>query len=406
MNSAKASNHHSSPNFKTVLDTAISYQHLDTLIWECNDVLINSQNDIKKITLATRCRKELINLIESMKMLEVKNDEGLIEEDISEINIVYNNIYKLIEHLRKMPQFIQEVRREVAQITMQPRVGNIYTFPSIETSPVPLSKNPEISSEDTSEDPESIQAIQSKMAAPHIRKQILQRELFGKNGEILSDSLIAKKRQKMIQTLGDDPVSAHIYKWDCLAANDEKFPENELSDHMISQAIRSAKMRKDGAYIQSIKNNLIKNASNDAIFDPTLETSGLLADHMKNLGPSNPITLQTVEYGTMNILSSKTIEHGDATYYHSMVSFGDGTKKHLMLSASAFAVGDLSDKIIGEIDPQGKLVIGHTPCTIRRIRSTQLSKKPNTSTIRERSSAFIQKWFQELKSLFGFGKNK
>lgn len=406
MNSAKAPNHHSSPNFKTVLDTAISYRHLDTLIWECNELMLNERTNFEKIKAAAQCKIKLMNLIRGIRTLEEISDEGFTEEDIAQFNTEYATIYDLIVYIREKPELIQEVRKEVAQITMQQKEGNIYLFPVIETTTVPLSKNPEISSEDTSEDPESIQAIQSKMAAPHIRKQILQRELFGKNGEILSDSLIAKKRQKMIQTLGDDPVSAHIYKWDCLAANDEKFPENELSDHMISQAIRSAKMRKDGAYIQSIKNNLIKNAANDAIFDPALETSGLLADHMKNLGPSNPITLQTVEYGTMNILSSKTIEHGDITYYHAMVSFGDGTKKHLMLSASAFAVGDLSDKIIGEIDPQGKLVIGHTPCTIRRIWSTQLSKKPNTSTIRERSSAFIQKWFQGLKSLFGFGKNK
>ena len=319
------------------------------------------------------------------------DSNGFNEESIQQFNSEHDYIHELMDFLREKPELIQEVRKEVAQITMQPSVGNIYTFPTVETSPVPLSKNPEISSEDMSENPESIQAIQSKMAAPHIRKQILQRELFGKNGEILSDNLIAKKRQKMIQTLGDDPVSAHIYKWDCLAANDEKFPENELSDHMISQAIRSAKMRKDGAYIQSIKNNLIKNAANDAIFDPALETSGLLADHMKNLGPNNPITLQTVEYGTMNILSSKTIEHGDSIYYHAMVSFGDGTTKHLMLSASAFAVGDLSDKIIGEIDQQGKLIIDNAPCTIRRIRSTPQSKKPKTSTLREQSSTFIQK---------------
>lgn len=381
MNSAQASNHHSSQNFKTVLDTAISYRHLDSLIWECNDMMLNERGNIEKVKIAIQCKIKLTTLIKGMKALEEISDDGFTEEDILQFNTEYIAIYDLMLYLREKPELIQEVRREVAQITMQPRVGNIYTFPSIKTSPVPLSKNPEISSEDMSENPESIQAIQSKMAAPHIRKQILQRELFGKNGEILSDNLVAKKRQKMIQTLGDDPVSVHIYKWDCLAANDEKFPENELSDHMISQAIRSAKMRKDGAYIQSIKNNLIKNAANDAIFDPTIETSGLLADHMKNLGPNNPITLQTVEYGTMNILSSKTIEHGDTIYYHAMVSFDNGTIKHLMLSASAFAVGDLSDKIIGEIDPQGNLIISHTPCTIRRIRSTQLSKKPNASTI-------------------------
>ncbi len=78
---------------------------------------------------------------------------------------------------------------------------------------------------------------------------------------------------------------------------------------MIAQALRSAKMRQDGAYIQSIKNNLIQNAANDTILDSSLESSSCLADHMGNIRPDSPIVLQTVEYGYLNILSSKTVEY-------------------------------------------------------------------------------------------------
>lgn len=414
MNTAQQSRYTSGSNFNTILNTAISYRYLDTLIWECNDIMLNERANIKngivinewinieKIKVAIQCKIKLTRLISGMRSLEEICDEGFTDEDIEQFNTEYRAIYEFMEYLREKPELIQEVQDQVKQITLEQRQWNIYPFPRIESSSVQLSDDIDTSHEKTTD----INSAQSKMAAPHIRKQILQRELFGKNWEILSDSIIAKKRQKMMQTLGDDPVSAYIYKWDCLAANDEKFPENELSDNMISQAIRSAKMRKDGAYIQSIKNNLIKNAANDAIFDPNLETSGLLADHMKNLSASNPIILQTIEHGSIKITSSKTIEHGDATYYSAIVNFPNGTTKHLMLSANAFTVGDLSDKIIGEIDKNWKLIINNAPCTIRRIRSSIITKTTNTTNSPDRTKWVIYNWLQKLKNLFRFWKTK
>ena len=131
MNSAKAPNHHSSPNFKTVLDTAISYRHLDSLIWECNDKMLHERSNIEKVKIAIQCKIKLNTLINGMRAIEEISDEGFTEEDIVQFNTEYIAIYDLMLYLREKPELIQEVRREVAQITMQPRVGNIYTFPTI-----------------------------------------------------------------------------------------------------------------------------------------------------------------------------------------------------------------------------------------------------------------------------------
>jgi hypothetical protein len=83
---------------------------------------------------------------------------------------------------------------------------------------------------------------------------------------------------------------------DIQAANDEKFPDTELSDDMILSALKTAKIRKDGAFIQSIKNNLIKNAKIIPGIASNKENSLLLADHIKNVSVTHPIKLNTVEY--------------------------------------------------------------------------------------------------------------
>lgn len=63
MNSAQASNQYSSQNFKSILDTAISYRHLDTLIWECNELMLNERTNFEKIKAAVQCKIKLMNLI-------------------------------------------------------------------------------------------------------------------------------------------------------------------------------------------------------------------------------------------------------------------------------------------------------------------------------------------------------
>ncbi len=69
-----------------------------------------------------------------------------------------------------------------------------------------------------------------------------------------------------------------------------------------------------------------------------MERSLLLADHIRNLSNTNPINLETVEYGKIRILSIKTIDHGDMTCYNSVVEFANGKRENLLLSANAFVV--------------------------------------------------------------------
>jgi hypothetical protein len=72
----------------------------------------------------------------------------------------------------------------------------------------------------------------------------------------------------------------------------------------------------------------------------------------------------------MNIISIQSVDYGDSVYYNARTIFPNGEIKSLILSANACAVGDLSDKIMGEIDLSGKMTLSNKPCTIRHIQST------------------------------------
>lgn len=182
---------------------------------------------------------------------------------------------------------------------------------------------------------------------------------------------VERIRDKTAKILSTDPISANLYKWDRLAANDEKFPDTELSDDMILHAIKTAKIRKDGAFVQSIKNNLIHRAQElEKKSAPSTEKSLLLADHIKNLTPENPITLRTVTFGKCWITNIETIEHGDDAHYQLDIVLKNGNKKHINILASSCVVGDLSNVLI-----------------VRSIESTKKSKVPPEN----KSDTFFQK---------------
>jgi hypothetical protein len=241
-----------------------------------------------------------------------------------------------------------------------------------------------------------------KLDPENRRKNKIQNLAFDSSGKLLPNAIINQKREEIKKALNKEVTP--VFNWDCLAANDETFPDNELSDEMILRAIKQAKVRKDGAFIQSIKNNLIRNAANGETLDDGLETSLLLSDHIKNLSETNFIQLQTVEYGKLTIISAKTIEYGDATYYKARIIFADGQIRNLLLSASAFAVWDLSDKIAWEYDANWKLHIDNKPCTMRNIRSRIISNKWDQKGFFKNVWNNIKSWLNKFVNTFKFGK--
>lgn len=108
---------------------------------------------------------------------------------------------------------------------------------------------------------------------------------------------------------------------------------------MILRAIKTATIRKDGAFVQSIRNNLIHIAQGlEKQSPPNKEKSLLLADHIKNLDQENPITIYTVMYGKCHIIHAKTIEHGDDAHYQLTLVLKNGEKKNIQLQASSCVV--------------------------------------------------------------------
>jgi hypothetical protein len=278
-----------------------------------------------------------------MNDLEYANNGSFTPQDIEHLNTEYRDIHDLLSILREKTEFVEEVRKSIPEITYIPEnqdtrahTTNVYYLPN--TGHAKTEIRDSSAHEGVVAKNNIIPIQQPKRVAPHIRKHLLQNEVFDKNGEILSNQIITKKREKMAQVLRDDPISAHLYKWDCLAANDEKTPHTELSDTMVSHAIQSAKQRKDGALIQAIKNNLIQTAANEESLDPNIATSPLLADHIANISPSHPIILRTVEFPVFQITAIKTVDYGDQAYYKARVMLAGGEKKTFLMLAGGCTV--------------------------------------------------------------------
>lgn len=352
--------------FSEILDTTISYDFLNSIVWDCNN-LLKWKLSRDQIILAVQCKGRLFRLIEWMRELEKSNNWLFDEEDIQHFNTEYNEINELMSLLKKENELVEVMPTIILQLPYKERVIENITPGHSGAKILPFVH---------------------ERVSPHNRIRALQNSIFGTHWEILPAKAIDKIREKIAKILSTDPVSANLYKWDCLAANDEKFPDAEISVDMIIRAIKTAKIRKDGAFVQSIKNNLIHKAQElEKQTKPNIEKSLLLADHIKNLTPKNPITMNTVTFGKCWITNVITIEHGDDARYGLDILLKNGNKKHITILASSCAVGDLSNIIL-----------------IRNIESIIPITKPEITTIKDHTTNFIRKWFGEIKNMFGFGK--
>ncbi len=291
------------------------------------------------------------------------------DTDIERFNKEYLAISQIIEQIEETYEVIEEVKIEPIYIK-----NNIYSLPK-KDSQIPI-----INTRAEQSDTSNVISLKKKQE----RIEAIQKKVFKTNWEILSNITFESEIKKIAKIVSDDPVIANLYYLDCIAANDEKFPDRELSDYMIIRAIKTAKVRKDGAFVQSIKNNLIYQAQKlEKQSLSNTEKSLLLADHIKNLTPENPITINTVKYGICQIISIETSMKGDDASYDIEIITNTWEKKHIQLLASVCTVWDLSNDVI-----------------IRSIQSTIQSKKTEYTNIKERTSAFIKKWWNGIKNIF------
>ena len=311
MNTANRYTTPTNASFPEVLETTISYDFLYTALQNCNDLILRWWLSTDKIIFTVQCKGRLFKLIERMRKLEEINNWVFDEEDIRYLNTEYNEINDIMTLIQQKNELVEEVQSTILELPYRDKVINKIDPSYSEAKIIPINH--------------------SRMAA-HGRVQALQNSIFRTNWEILPTKAIEKIREKAAKLLSTDPITANLYKWDCLAANDEKFPNAKISDSMILQAIKTATNRKDGAFVQSIKNNLIHRAQElEKQSTPSIEKSLLLADHIKNLTPENPIVLSTVVFGKCMITDIKTVEYGDDAHYQLTLVLKNGEKKNIQL---------------------------------------------------------------------------
>ena len=172
---------------------------------------------------------------------------------------------------------------------------------------------------------------------------------------------------------------------------------------ILRNGVKVAERNQDALLAAQLSKYIRMNASNDALFDKDSETSRLLTHHIKNLNPKNPIKIKTAEYPVFDILklTPKKFEWSSGTYHIAKVQLKEWIKNFL-IREEMFVVGDLSRKILWEIDDTGRFRPTNQPCTITSIRSKNISSRSQSDTkkstilwnIRD-TFAGIRKWFRE-----------
>ncbi|MBX9809925.1 hypothetical protein K2X92_06045 [Candidatus Gracilibacteria bacterium] len=366
------------------------------------------------------------SLVETNKKLQLEfkdildNDVNTINGDtlVIEISQARRSILGLITHIKKIGNPNNQTAKKIqtAQIIDFPitaidtinsedgfydtSTGNISTISdNLSTTPDSIFTTPE---SDTIGAHQKSTTGKTGLATAQVRRHAIQQLVFKSSGEILPNNVVTNKHNKIRELLGEN---ASAFNWDSNAVNDEPTVNYEIEDgRIIRNIIERAKIDRDGAMIQSIKNNLIRNAANDEAYDLGLETSILLADHMKNIRTSNPIILDTVEYGRISIVSSETIDQGEMTRYKANIVLNNGDRVTWLLHANGCVVGDLSNSKIGEYDNNNKLIITNEPCTIRRIRSRIVSQEVKDTGFFKNVGSNIKSGFNSLVNRFKFGK--
>lgn len=242
------------------------------------------------------------------------------------------------------------------------------------------------------------------------RKEAWQNLWFSSEWGFLSN----QKKQKVLRNLRthltefwNDEKLAKIINQDIKAANDEHFPDGEISNDMIQMALKSAQIRKDGGMLQSIKNNLIKRALVKSGEDiQKTEHSIYLSDHIENARKNHPVKIRTVEYSQFDITHAEKIEFEWAkdSYYKVNVtlrSAGNNNPQQVifLIHGDRFTVGDFSQKIIWVFSKEGKFTKTNVNCTIRNIESHKHTWSDKLMGSVKSSVGKIGNWFSRGKNI-------
>lgn len=251
--------------------------------------------------------------------------------------------------------------------------------------------------------------VSSAIAESPRRKEAWQNLWFSSEWGFVSN----QKKQEVLRNLrtelthsGKDKELEKAINQDIKAANDEHFPDGEISDDMIMKALRSAQIRKDGGMLQSIKNNLIKRALAKSGEDiQKTEHSIYLSEHIENASKNHPVKIRTVEYSQFDITQAEKMEFEWAkdSYYKVNVTLnptGHNNPQQVtfLIRSDRFTVGDFSQKIIWVFSKEGKFTKTNVGCTIRDIESHKHTWSDKLMGSVKSSVGKIGNWFSRGKN--------
>jgi hypothetical protein len=235
-------------------------------------------------------------------------------------------------------------------------------------------------------EPESKESEQPKVAQSNIinfpgRVRAWQWLPFTSQWWFASKQTVQETRKKIREWLTEwvewVEISWFVGK-DIQAANDEFYPDSEMSDDMIQRALKSARLRKDWGILQSIENNLVKKAYSKMEQWGNREYSLHLTDHVQNATPENPIQVRTLEYKQFDILKLDKViyEWARDTYYKAQIriqthQMSEPVIENVIINAERFCVGDFSSKIVWNITKEWKFIKSNISCTVRDIESNK-----------------------------------
>jgi hypothetical protein len=302
------------------------------------------------------------NIDHIMRLEEIKSDIGVLRDILDEWRVQSWKEFR--EYLDIMRDKVHIIKQEIAKFNAG------FQFKKASNDEEEISpRMPEDSS------------LKSNVVDFVKRKEAWQNLGFSSSWEFVS----SQKKQEALREIRKNLTNSENGKeieisinQDIMAANDEHYPDAEISDDMILRALRSAKLRKDGGMLQSIKNNLVKRAiaKSEKWDSLSTERSIYLADHIQNATVSNPIRIKTAEYEQFDITHAERMEFEWARepYYkvNVMIKTRESTEskiESLLIHGDRFVVGDFSQKIIWIFTKEGKFIKSNIACTPRDIES-------------------------------------
>lgn len=326
--------------------------------------------------------KQVKDIFQMEKLDDIKSEIGILHEMIDEWQIKdWNDFRNYLDSLRNR---IHTIKNDVALL-------NEWLTRSIKTH-----------------EPESERSEQTKVAQSNIinfqgRVRTWQWLWFTSQWWFAPKQIVQETRKRIREWLIEWiewREIAWFVKTDIQAANDEFYPDSEMSDDMILRALKSARIRKDGGMLQSIENNLVNKAYSKMSQWGNTEYSIHLIDHVEHATQENPIRVRTLEYRQFDILKLDKIVYEGAknTYYKAQVriqtpQMSEPVIENIIINADRFSVGDFSSKIVWTITKDWKFIKSNISCTIRDIESHK--KKWS-----EKVSWTLKSWVNKISNWF------